>query len=43
MATCYGGTGDTSMNNFKHHNMDANDSQAEINDLEKLNLPIEPD
>ena len=34
MATCYGGIGDTSMSNSEHHNMDADDYQADINDLE---------
>ena len=36
MATYYGGIGDTSMSNSKNHNMDANDSQADINDLENI-------
>ena len=38
MATCYVSIGDTSisMNNSEHHNMDANDSQADINDLEDI-------
>ena len=34
MATQYGRIGDTSMNNSEHHDMDANDYQADINDLE---------
>ena len=34
MATCYGGIGHTSMSNSQHHDMDANDYQADINDLE---------
>ena len=36
MATHYGGIGDTSMSNSKHHDMDANDYQANINDLENI-------
>ena len=36
MATHYGGIDDTSMSNSKHHDMDANDSQADINDLENI-------
>ena len=36
MATCYGGIGDTSMSNSEHHDMDANVSQADINDLENI-------
>ena len=36
MAIHYGGIGDTSMSNSEHHNMDANDSQADINDLENI-------
>ena len=36
MATCSGGIGDTSMSNSEHHDMDANDSQADINDLETI-------
>ena len=36
MATHYGGIGDTSVSNSEHHNMDANDSQADINDLENI-------
>ena len=36
MATCYGGIGDTSMSKSKHHHMDVNDSQADINDLENI-------
>ena len=36
MATHYGGIGDTSMNTSEHHNMDANDYQADINDLENI-------
>ena len=43
MATHYGRIGDTSMSNSKHHNIDANDSQADINDLEILNLPFKLD
>ena len=34
MATHYGRIGDTSMSNSEHHDMDANDYQADINDLE---------
>ena len=34
MATHYGGIGETSMSNSEHHNMDANNYQADINDLE---------
>ena len=34
MATCYGGIGDNSMSNSEHYNMDADDYQADINDLE---------
>ena len=36
MATHYGGIVDTSMSNSKHHDMDANDSQGDINDLENI-------
>ena len=36
MATHYGGIGDTSMSNSKHYDMDANDSQADINNLKKI-------
>ena len=36
MATHYGKIGDTSISNSKHHDMDANDSQADINDLENI-------
>ena len=36
MATHYIRIGDTSMSNSKHHNMDTNDSQADINDLENI-------
>ena len=36
MATRYSGIGDTSMSNSKHHDMDAYDSQADINDLENI-------
>ena len=36
MATCYSGIGDTSMRNSENHNMDANDYQADINDLENI-------
>ena len=42
MATCYGGIGDTSMNNPESQDMDAdiqNNYQQDINDLEN----IEPD
>ena len=34
MVTCYGGIGDTSMSNSEYHDMDADDYQADINDLE---------
>ena len=34
MATHHGGIGDTSISNSEHHDMDANDYQADINDLE---------
>ena len=34
MATSYCGIGDTSMSNSKHHDMDTNNYQADINDLE---------
>ena len=36
MATHYGSIDDTSMNNSEHYNIDANDSQADINDLENI-------
>ena len=36
MATHYSRIGDTSMSNSEHHNMDANDSQADINYLENI-------
>ena len=36
MATHYDRIGDTSMSNSEHHDMDANDSQADINDLENI-------
>ena len=36
MATRYGRIGDTSMSNSEHHNMDADDYQADINDLENI-------
>ena len=36
MATRYGGIGDTSMSNSKHHDIDTNDSQADSNDLENI-------
>ena len=36
IATHYGRIGDTSMSNSEHHDMDANDSQADINDLENM-------
>ena len=36
MATCNGRIGDTLMSNSEHHDMDANDPQAEINDLENI-------
>ena len=36
MATCYGGIGDTSLSNSEHHDIDASDSQADINDLEDI-------
>ena len=36
MATHYGGIGDTSMSNSEHYNMDANNYQADINDLENI-------
>ena len=36
MATHYGSIGDTSVRNSKHHDMDDNDSQADINDLENI-------
>ena len=34
IATCYGRIGDTSTSNLEHHNMDADEYQADINDLE---------
>ena len=34
MATHYGRIGDTLMSNSEHHDMDADDYQADINDLE---------
>ena len=43
MATGYGGIGDTSMINSEHHNMDAINYQADINDLKILNLTIRQD
>ena len=36
MATCYSRIGDTSMSSSEHHDMDANDCQADINDLENI-------
>ena len=36
IATCYGRIGDTSMNNAEHHDMDADNYQADINDLENI-------
>ena len=36
MVTCYGSIGDTSMSNSEHHDIDASDSQADINDLENI-------
>ena len=42
MATCYGSIGDTSMRNSEHDNMDANDSQADINDLENIEPTYQP-
>ena len=36
MTTHYGRIGDTSMNNSENHDMDANDYQADINDLENI-------
>ena len=36
MATHYGRIGDTSMNNSESHGMDADNYQAEINDLENI-------
>ena len=36
MATCYSSIDDTSMSNSEHHDIDANDSQADINDLENI-------
>ena len=36
MATCYGGIGDISMSNSENHDMDADNYQAEINDLENI-------
>ena len=34
MATHYSEIGDTSMSNSEHHDMDANNYQADVNDLE---------
>ena len=36
VATCYAGIGDTSMNNSEHHDMDAHNYQADINDLKNI-------
>ena len=36
MATCYGRIGDTSMSNSENHDMDADNYQADINDLENI-------
>ena len=36
MATHYSRIGDTSMSNSENHDMDANDYQADINDLENI-------
>ena len=36
MATHYSGIGDTSMSNSEIHDMDANNYQADINDLENI-------
>ena len=36
MATCYGIIGDTSLSNSEHHDMAANDYQADINNLENI-------
>ena len=36
MATHYSGIGDNSMSNSENHDMDANDYQADINDLENI-------
>ena len=36
MATHYGGIGDTSMSNSETHDLDANNYQADINDLENI-------
>ena len=36
MATHYGRIGDTSMSNSENHDMDADDYQADINDLENI-------
>ena len=36
MATHYSGIGDTSMSNCENHDMDANNYQADINDLENI-------
>ena len=46
MATCYGGIGDTSMNNPESQDMDADiqdNYQEDINDLEIMNLTIKQD
>ena len=45
MATCYGGIGDTSVNNPESHDMDSDSQdnyQEDVNDLEhiKLNHPV---
>ena len=36
MATHYGEIGDTSMNKSEHHDKDADNYQADINDLENV-------
>ena len=36
MATHYGGIGDTSMSNSENHDLDANNYNADINDLENI-------
>ena len=36
MATHYGSIGDTSGSNSENHSMDANNSQADMNDLENI-------
>ena len=46
MATCYGGIGDTSINNPESHDMDSDcqdNYQEDVNDLEhvELNPPVE--